>query len=61
MNRSLLMVFGGILVAIGLLWTLQGLGVVGGSVMSGVTLWAIIGPVVALFGVVVGVVGYRRR
>ncbi|MEO7752384.1 MAG: hypothetical protein ABIS35_03135 [Terracoccus sp.] len=60
MNRSLLMVFGGILVAIGLLWTLQGLGVVGGSVMSGVTLWAIIGPIVALFGVVVGVAGYRR-
>lgn len=61
MNRSLLMVFGGILVAIGLLWTLQGLGVVGGSVMSGVTLWAILGPAVALLGVVVGVAGYRRR
>jgi hypothetical protein len=44
------MVLGGLLVGIGLLWTLQGLGVVGGSVMSGVTIWAVIGPVVAVLG-----------
>ena len=50
MSRRLRMVLGGLLVGVGLLWTLQGLGVVGGSVMSGVTIWAVIGPVVAVLG-----------
>lgn len=54
------MVLGGILVAVGLLWTLQGLGVVGGSVMSGVRLWAVIGPFVALVGIIVAAGGRRR-
>ncbi|QGF24552.1 hypothetical protein [Raineyella fluvialis] len=49
-RRVFLLVAGLILVLIGALWTLQGLGVMGGSVMSGVTLWAIIGPVVAIIG-----------
>lgn len=44
---KVMLVGGLILVAAGVVWTLQGLGVLGGSVMSGVTLWAIIGPVVA--------------
>lgn len=38
------------LLLVAALWTLQGLGVLGGSVMSGVTMWAIIGPIVALLG-----------
>ncbi|WP_323095783.1 hypothetical protein [Intrasporangium sp. YIM S08009] len=51
MNRSpYLIALGVLLFLVGVLWTLQGLGVVGGSVMSGVTLWAVIGPVVALGG-----------
>lgn len=41
---------GVVLLAVGVLWTLQGLGVVGGSVMSGVTLWAVVGPLVAVAG-----------
>ena len=45
------LLLGGLLAASGLLWTLQGLGIVGGSVMSGVTLWAIVGPVVLLAGI----------
>lgn len=44
-------VVGVLLIAVGLLWTLQGLGVVGGSPMTGVTLWAAVGPVVAVGGV----------
>ncbi len=48
----MIMLIGGvILLLIGGLWTLQGLGIVAGSAMSGVTLWAIVGPVVALVGV----------
>lgn len=44
------LLLGVVLVAMGILWTLQGLGIVGGSAMSGVTLWAIVGPVVLLAG-----------
>jgi hypothetical protein len=51
MSRSVSVVLGVLLVLIGLLWTGQGLGWIGGSPMTGVTLWAIVGPVVALLGV----------
>jgi len=44
---------GVLLVVVGLLWTLQGLGIVGGSLMTGVTFWAFVGPVVAVIGVLV--------
>ncbi|SEH01797.1 hypothetical protein SAMN05444920_12248 [Nonomuraea solani] len=54
------LVGGVLLVAVGALWTLQGIGVVGGSVMSGVTLWAVIGPIVALAGLWLLFVGVRR-
>jgi hypothetical protein len=48
-------------VVVGAVWTLQGLGTLGGSVMSGVTAWAIIGPVVAVVGLILIVVGLRAR
>jgi hypothetical protein len=51
-------VLGVVLVAVGVLWTLQGLGIVGGSVMSGSTMWAIIGPIVAVVGILLVV--WRR-
>jgi len=55
-------VLGGLLILVGLVWTLQGVGVLPGSVMTGVTLWAIIGPIVAIGGVllVAGAVRARR-
>jgi hypothetical protein len=53
---------GGLLaVVLGGLWTLQGLNLVGGSVMSGVTMWAIIGPIVAIAGLILIVIGVRKR
>lgn len=52
---------GAILVAIGLVWTLQGLNVLGGSAMSGSMLWAVIGPIVLLGGVALIAVGFARR
>ena len=55
------MVSGLLAVVLGGLWTLQGLDVVGGSVMSGVSLWAVVGPVVAVAGLALIVVGVRRR
>lgn len=48
-------------VVLGGLWTAQGLDLLGGSAMSGVTLWAVVGPVVAIAGLVSIVVGVRVR
>jgi hypothetical protein len=54
---------GAAITAAGIVWTLQGVGDVGGSFMSGDKLWAIIGPVTAAAGVVVAAAGLfiRRR
>lgn len=53
MNKSLRAGLGVLLILVGLIWTLQGLGVLqSSSPMTGVTLWAIIGPIVAVVGVV---------
>ena len=59
--RKFLIGLGVVLVLIGVVWTLQGLGYVGGSFMSGVTLWAIIGPIVAVCGLVLAGGMYLRR
>ena len=61
MSRPLALALGGAVFAIGVLWTLQGLGVVGGSPMTGVTLWAVVGPVVAIVGLVLALRGARLR
>ena len=61
MSRALAIALGGVIFLVGALWTLQGLGYVGGSPMSGVTLWAVLGPVVAFLGLLLAVVGGRRR
>jgi hypothetical protein len=44
-------VVGLLLVLIGVVWTLQGFGVIGGSFMTGSTTWLVIGLVVAAAGV----------
>ena len=49
------------MVVIGGIWTLQGLGYVKGSPMTGVELWAILGPLVAGLGVALAYVGFRGR
>jgi hypothetical protein len=50
---------GVLLILIGAVWGLQGLGVFGGSAMSGKTLWAVVGPIVAVIGVILVVTGLR--
>lgn len=51
-NRAVLLLAGGVLlIALGLVWTLQGVGILGGSSMTGSTMWAIIGPIVAIVGI----------
>jgi hypothetical protein len=61
MKNSLLIAVGALLVIAGVVWALQGLGYIGGSVMSGVTFWAVAGPLVALAGLAMALVGMRRR
>jgi hypothetical protein len=52
---------GVLLAAVGLVWTLQGVGVLQGSVMTGSSLWATIGPIVLIVGIVLIIVGLTRR
>ncbi|HUY75281.1 MAG TPA: hypothetical protein VMV29_00820 [Ktedonobacterales bacterium] len=59
--RWVWLVIGVLAVAAGVLWTLQGLNILGGSVMSGSHLWAIIGPIVGLVGLALIGVGLLRR
>jgi hypothetical protein len=59
MKGWLLVVLGVVVAVVGAVWALQGFDVIGGSAMSGVTLWAVIGPVVAVVGLVVAVLGAR--
>jgi hypothetical protein len=59
---KLLLVIAGALVTIaGVVWTLQGAGLIGGSSMTGVKLWVLIGPIVALGGLTMTVTGLRHR
>ena len=59
--RWLWLIIGVLLVLAGVVWALQGFGVLPGSFMSGNLMWAIIGPIVALIGLVVVVLALRRR
>ena len=60
MWRIILAIAGSLIVIAGVVWTLQGLGFIKGSVMTGVTWWVLVGPVVALGGVAVTMTGLRR-
>lgn len=55
------LVAGALLAVLGLLWVLQGAGVVGGSFMTGQKLWLGIGIVVGVAGLVLGYLGLAPR
>jgi hypothetical protein len=59
MSRTGQLVIGVLLILAGIVWTLQGLDVLGGSGMSGHALWAVVGPIVALIGVFLVLRGAR--
>jgi hypothetical protein len=52
-------IVGVVLLAVGLVWVLQGLGAIGGSFMSGQKLWFAIGLLVGIGGVTALVSGVR--
>ena len=59
--RLPLVVPGIILLVLGLLWFLQGVGLVRGSFMTGRRQWVVIGAVVALAGLALGYAGLTPR
>jgi hypothetical protein len=61
MRKPALVVVGVVVTLAGLVFTLQGVGVIKGSAMSSTTFWAIAGPVIILVGLVVAGVGVRGR
>ena len=61
MKQLALIVIGALIALTGAVWTLQGLGYINGSFMTGATVWAIIGPVVLLAGLAIVVAGLRSR
>ena len=60
-TRVLLVGAGSLITVAGVVFTLQGVGVIGGSFMSGTTTWAVAGPLIALAGLALAVLGLRRH
>jgi hypothetical protein len=60
-TRLMLVVPGALIGIAGIIWTLQGLGYVTGSFMTGATVWAVIGPVTAIAGLALIAFGLLRR
>jgi hypothetical protein len=59
MRKTLPITIGVLMVVIGAVWTFQGLGYLKGSPMTGVEIWAVVGPIVAGLGVALAYVGLR--
>ena len=61
MGRTGLLTLGTVVALLGLLFTLQGVGVIQGSAMSDTTFWSVAGPVIILLGLGLVLLGVRRR
>jgi hypothetical protein len=61
MSKSTMVVAGVVVALLGVLFTLQGVGVIGGSAMSNTTFWSIAGPVIILVGLVIAGMGLRQH
>ncbi|HEV2461219.1 MAG TPA: hypothetical protein VGS80_22950 [Ktedonobacterales bacterium] len=59
--RWVLLVIGVLMVAVGVVWTLQGFNILGGSFMSGQRGYAILGLVVGVIGLALVAFGVLRR
>lgn len=58
--RWIVLVVGVLVALVGLLWALQGAGVIGGSMMSGQKTWLVIGLIALVVGIAVAWFGLRR-
>ena len=61
MKRPAWVLVGGVVAVLGLLFTLQGAGVISGSAMSGTTFWTVAGPIIIVIGLIVAAAGFRAR
>jgi len=61
MSKPVLITIGVIVALLGLLFTLQGIGVVGGSFMTGSRTWLLIGLVLVVLGIALLLRRARRR
>jgi hypothetical protein len=59
--RTFALIVAALLIVFGALFFLQGIGLVGGSGMTGDRTWAVIGPVMVVVGLGLGLVFLRRR
>jgi hypothetical protein len=60
-KRPAWVLVGGVVAVLGLLFTLQGAGVIGGSAMSGSTFWTVAGPIIIVVGLIIATAGVRGR
>ena len=61
MRRGLLVGLGALVTVAGVVFALQGLGYIGGSSMTGTTLWSVLGPLIAVLGLAMILAGLRAR
>lgn len=59
--RIVVVIVGIVVALFGLLFALQGFGAVHGSPMSNTTMWSVLGPLIAIAGVIIAFVGWRGR
>ncbi len=59
--RNTVGALGVVMALFGVLFTLQGFGAVQGSPMSNTTTWSVLGPIIAVIGVVLAIGGWRSR
>jgi len=60
-NRWPTLILGFVLLLMGSIWALQGLGLLRGSVMTGQSLWLVIGALAALVGLVLVIWSIKQR
>ncbi|AWB95155.1 hypothetical protein DCE93_05375 [Agromyces badenianii] len=59
MRKPVFVTIGALLAVMGLVFMFQGFGLIGGSAMTGSAVWAVVGPIIALVGIALIVVGLR--
>jgi uncharacterized membrane protein YqgA involved in biofilm formation len=59
MRRALIVGVGILITIAGVIFAVQGLGYLHGSAMTGTTLWAVLGPVIAVGGLALVALGFR--
>jgi hypothetical protein len=60
MNARLVIGVGAVVTVVGVVFALQGFSVIGGGAMSGSSVWAVLGPLIAVAGLIACSAGLRR-